>query len=151
MIAEGQAIVRACLRRNRPGSYQIQAAINAVHADAATFEATDWNQILALYDQLLVLCPTPVVALNRAIALGEVRGPAAAIALLDDLDLDVYHLFHANRADLLRRLGRPGDAAVAHARAAELASNDAERAFLVGRLAALGSIGGEDVLISLRA
>jgi len=98
-----------------------------------------------------VLCPTPVVALNRAIALGEVRGPAAAIALLDDLDLDVYHLFHANRADLLRRLGRPGDAAVAHARAAELASNDAERAFLVGRLAALGSIGGEDVLMSLRA
>ena len=100
-----------------------------------------------------MLCPTPVVALNRAIALGEVRGPAAAIALLDDLDLDLdqYYLFHATRADLLRRLGRPGDAAVAHARAAELASNDAERAFLVGRLAALGSIGGEDVLMSLRA
>jgi RNA polymerase sigma-70 factor (ECF subfamily) len=139
MITEGQAFVRACLRRNRPGSYQIQAAINAVHADAASFEATDWNQILALYDQLLALSPTPVIALNRAIALGEVRGPAAALVLLDDLDLDAYHLFHATRADLLRRLGRHGEAAMAYARAADLATNDAERDFLVGRLAALGT------------
>jgi RNA polymerase sigma-70 factor (ECF subfamily) len=139
MITEGQAFVRACLRRNRPGPYQIQAAINAVHADAASFEATDWNQILALYDQLLALSPTPVIALNRAIALGEVRGPAAALVLLDDLDLDAYHLFHATRADLLRRLGRHGEAAMAYARAADLATNDAERDFLVGRLAALGT------------
>jgi len=141
MIQEGQAIVRACLRRNRPGPYQIQAAINAVHADAASFEATDWNQILALYDQLLALSPTPVVALNRAIALGEVRGPATALALLDDLDFDLdgYHLFHSARADLLRRLGRRGDATKAFARAADLATSDAERAFLAGRLAALGT------------
>ena len=134
LIAEGQAIVRACLRRNRPGPYQIQAAINAVHADAASIEATDWNQILALYDQLLATSPTPVVALNRAIALGEVRGPLAALALLDHLDLDEYHLFHAARADLLRRLGRSSDAADAYARAARLATSDAERAFLFGRL-----------------
>jgi RNA polymerase sigma-70 factor (ECF subfamily) len=149
-IAEGQAIVRACLRRNRPGPYQIQAAINAVHAHAASFEATDWNQILALYDQLLGLSATPVVALNRAIALGEVRGPAAALALIEDLasDLEEYHLFHATRADLLRRLGRPGNAAVAYRRAADLATNDAERAFLVARLAALGSIDSEDVFVS---
>ena len=98
--------MRACLRRNQPGPYQIQAAINAVHADADSFAATDWGQILALYDQLLAMTPTPVVAMNRAIALGEVRGPAAALDVLDGLDLDEYHLFHAARADLLRRLGR---------------------------------------------
>ena len=143
MIEEGQTLVRACLRRNQPGPYQIQAAINAVHADATSVEDTDWSQILALYDQLLAIAPTPVVALNRAIALGEVRGPLAALALLDDLDLDSYHLFHATRADLLRRLGRSGDAARAYARAADLAPTDAERAFLVGRLEALGSIGGD--------
>jgi RNA polymerase sigma-70 factor (ECF subfamily) len=138
MIEDGQALVRGCLRRNRPGPYQVQAAINAVHANAASFEATDWNQVLALYDQLLTLSPTPVVVLNRAIAVGEVRGPAAALALLEDLDLDDYHLFHAARADLLRRLGRPADAAVAYARAAALAPSDAERAFLFGRLDELG-------------
>lgn len=143
MIEEGQAIVRACIRRNRPGPYQIQAAINAVHADAASIEATDWSQILALYDQLLAVAPTPVVALNRAIALGEVRGLHAALVLLDDLDLDDYHLFHAARADLLRRLGRPTDAARAYARAADLAPNDAERAFLLGRLDELGPPGSE--------
>ena len=143
MIDEGQAIVRACLRRNRPGPYQIQAAINAVHADAASMEATDWSQILALYDQLLAISPTPVVALNRAIALGEVRGPHAALALLDDLDLDDYHLFHAARADLLRRLGRPTDAARAYARAADLAPSDAERAFLFGRLDEVGPSANE--------
>ena len=134
MIEEGQAIVRACLRRNRPGPYQIQAAINAVHADAASIEETDWSQILALYDQLLAVSPTPVVALNRAIAVAEVRGPHAGLALLDDLHLDDYHLFHAARADLLRRLGRPTDAARAYARAADLAPSEAERAFLFGRL-----------------
>jgi RNA polymerase sigma-70 factor (ECF subfamily) len=141
LIDEGQAIVRACLRRNRPGPYQIQAAISAVHADAASIGSTDWDQILALYDQLLALSPTPVVALNRAIALGEVRGPAAALALVDDLDLDGYHLFHATRADLLRRLGRTDEAARAYARAAGLAPADAERAFLEGRLAAIRSPG----------
>src|SRR5207244_7626621 len=94
------------LRTNRPGPYQLQAAINAVHADAATFAVTDWPQIVALYDQLLAISPTPVVALNRAIAVGEVRGPAAALELVDELDLDGYHAFHATRADLLARLGR---------------------------------------------
>jgi RNA polymerase sigma-70 factor (ECF subfamily) len=138
LIEEGQAIVRACLRRNRPGPYQIQAAINAVHADARSFQATDWSQILELYDQLLAVAPTPVVALNRAIAVAEVRGPHAALALLNDLDLDDYHLFHAARADLLRRLGRPTDAASAYARAADLAPSGAERAFLFGRLDEVG-------------
>ena len=143
MIQEGQAIVRACLRRNRAGPYQIQAAINAVHADAASIEATEWSQVLTLYDQLLAISPTPVVALNRAIAVGEVQGPRAALALLDDLDLADYHLFHAARADLLRRLGRPADAARAYARAADLAPSDAERAFLFGRLDEVGRRGSE--------
>src|SRR5207253_4478129 len=115
----------------------------AVHADAASFEATDWSQVLALYEQLLALSPTPVVALNRAIALAEVRGPDAALALLDDLDLEDYHLFHAARADLLRRLGRATDAARAYARAADLALSDAERAFLFGRLDEMGSGAGQ--------
>src|SRR5207302_8750360 len=106
MIDEGLAIVRRCLRRNQVGPYQLQAAINAVHADAATFEETDWSQIVALYDQLLEVAPTPVVALNRAIAIGEVHGPAAALTLVNELDLDNYHPFHATRADLLRRLSR---------------------------------------------
>jgi RNA polymerase sigma-70 factor (ECF subfamily) len=143
MIEESQAIVRACLRRNRPGPYQIQAAISAVHADSASIEATDWSQILALYDLLLEVSPTPVVALNRAIAVGEVQGPHAALALLDALDLDEYHLFHAARADLLRRLGRLGDAAKAYARAADLAPSDAERAFLLGRRDEVGPTGSE--------
>jgi RNA polymerase sigma-70 factor, ECF subfamily len=93
LIQEGQAIVRRCLRRNQPGAYQLQAAINAVHADAPTVEQTDWPQIVALYDQLLAVAPTPVVALNRAIAIGEVKGPAAALALVDELDLDSYYPF----------------------------------------------------------
>jgi RNA polymerase sigma-70 factor (ECF subfamily) len=130
LIEEGQAIVRQCLRRNQPGAYQLQAAINAVHADATTLEQTDWLQIVALYDQLLAVAPTPVVALNRAIAVGEVRGAAAALALVDELDLDNYHPFHATRADLLRRLGRNGEAAAAYERAAALAPTDAERDFL---------------------
>jgi RNA polymerase sigma-70 factor (ECF subfamily) len=130
LIEEGQAIVRQCLRRNQPGAYQLQAAINAVHADATTLEQTDWSQIVALYDQLLALAPTPVVALNRAIAIGEVHGASAALALVDELDLDNYHPFHATRADLLRRLGRNGEAAAVYERAAALASTDAERDFL---------------------
>jgi RNA polymerase sigma-70 factor (ECF subfamily) len=129
-IEEGQAIVRRCLRRNRPGAYQIQAAINAVHADAATAGQTDWPQIVALYDQLLAVAPTPVVALNRAIAVGEVQGPAAALALVDELDLDGYHPFHATRADLLARLGRNHEATAAYGRAAAVAPTDAERDFL---------------------
>jgi RNA polymerase sigma-70 factor (ECF subfamily) len=130
LIEEGLSIVRRCLRRNQPGPYQLQAAINAVHADAATFEETDWMQILALYDQLLVVAPTPVVALNRAIAIGEVHGPAAALALVDDLDLDGYYAFHATRADLLSRLDRHEEAAAAYGRAASMAPTQPERNFL---------------------
>jgi len=132
-IAEGQAIVRRCLRRNQPGPYQLQAAVNAVHSDAPAAAATDWRQILALYDQLLALAPTPVVALNRAVAVAEVEGPEAALALVDGLDLDGYHLFHAIRADLLRRLGRDGEAALAYDAAIARAQNAAELAFLEGR------------------
>jgi RNA polymerase sigma-70 factor (ECF subfamily) len=130
LIAEGQSIVRASLRRNEPGPYQIQAAINAVHSDALTAAATDWRQILELYDQLLVLSPTPVVALNRAVALAEVAGPEAALAALVDIDLENYHLLHAVRADLLHRLGRDSEAAVADERAIALTTNAAERDFL---------------------
>jgi RNA polymerase sigma-70 factor, ECF subfamily len=141
LIEEGQAIVRRCLSRNQPGAYQLQAAISAVHADAATVEQTDWSQIVALYDQLLAVAPTPVVALNRAIAIGEVRGPTAALALVDELDLDNYHPFHATRADLLRRLGRDNEAVAAYERAAALAPTDAERTFL--SLGGRGARGGQ--------
>ena len=130
LIEEGHGIVRSCLRRNRPGAYQLQAAINAVHADAATFEQTDWSQIVALYGQLLAVSPTPVVALNRAIAIGEVQGAAAALGLVDELDLGTYQPFHAARADLLRRLGRNSEAAAAYERAADMAPTNAERGFL---------------------
>jgi RNA polymerase sigma-70 factor (ECF subfamily) len=130
LIEEGHAIVRRCLRRDQPGPYQVQAAINAVHADSATFEETDWSQIVALYDRLLALAPTPVVALNRAIAIGEVDGPATALALVDELDLESYYPFHATRADLLQRLGREREAATEYQRAAALAPADAERDFL---------------------
>ncbi|MEU6091934.1 RNA polymerase sigma factor [Streptomyces sp. NPDC047085] len=137
LIAEGQDLVRRCLRRDRPGPYQIQAAINAVHSDAPTGAATDWDQILRLYDQLTVFAPTPVVALNRAVAVAEVEGPAAALDLVDALDLPRYHVLHAVRADLLRRLDRPAEAAAEYTRAAELAESDAERAYLEGRRQAL--------------
>jgi RNA polymerase sigma-70 factor, ECF subfamily len=130
LVDEGQALVRACLRRNQPGPYQVQAAISAVHSDAATAADTDWRQILALYDQLLVISPTPVVALNRAVALAEVDGPGAALAVVETLELDNYHLFHSTRADLLRRLDRHGDAADAYRAASALTTNAAERAFL---------------------
>ncbi|HEV3397713.1 MAG TPA: DUF6596 domain-containing protein, partial [Actinomycetes bacterium] len=132
-IAEGQALVRRCLRRNQPGPYQVQAAINAVHSAAPTAAATDWRQILALYDQLLALAPGPVVALNRAVAVAEVEGPAAALTLVDELELDGYHLFHATRADLLRRLGRDAEAAQAYDDAIARTRNTAERAFLESR------------------
>ena len=108
-----------------------------MHADAPTLEETDWSQIVALYDQLLAVAPTPVVALNRAIAIGEVQGAAAALALVDELHLDKYHPFHATRADLLRRLGRSSEAAAAYERAATMAPTDAERDFL--RLGGRGS------------
>jgi RNA polymerase sigma-70 factor, ECF subfamily len=133
LVAEGQALVRRCLRRNEPGPYQIQAAINAVHGDAATAADTDWRQILALYDQLFAITPGPIVALNRAVALAEVEGPAAALALVDELPLGRYYLFHAVRADLLRRLGREADAARAYDQAIARAENAAERSFLETR------------------
>jgi RNA polymerase sigma-70 factor, ECF subfamily len=139
LIAEGQDLVRACLRRNRPGPYQIQAAINAVHADAAVAADTDWGQIVTLYDMLLAHAPTPVVALNRAVAVAEVDGPAAGLAAAADLGdrLDGYQPFHAIRADLLARLDRPAEAADAYRTAVALTDNAAERAFLRRRLAEL--------------
>ena len=130
LIEDGQAIVRRYRRHSPPGQYLLQAAINAVHADALTVQQTDWLQIVALYDQLLTVSPTPVVALNRAIAIGEVQGPAAALRLVDELDLGDYYPFHATRADLLRRLGRADEAAAAYERAAALAPTKAERDFL---------------------
>jgi RNA polymerase sigma-70 factor, ECF subfamily len=130
LIAEGQSIVRQCLRRDQPGPYQIQAAINAVHSDAGTAAATDWQQILQLYDQLLALAPGPVAALNRAIVVAEIQGPGAALDLVDGLDLGGYHLFHAVRADLLRRLGRSAEAAAEYDAAIARTQNAAERDFL---------------------
>ncbi|HET9261535.1 MAG TPA: RNA polymerase sigma factor [Vicinamibacterales bacterium] len=130
LIAEGHALVRRCLRRNLPGPYQIQAAINAVHGDAPSPEATDWSQILTLYDQLLALAPSPVVALHRAVAVAEVDGPGAALALVDDLRLDHYYLWHAIRAELLRRMGREDEAVLAYDAAIARVGNAAERDFL---------------------
>uniref|UniRef100_UPI0005A7F98E DUF6596 domain-containing protein n=1 Tax=Streptacidiphilus anmyonensis TaxID=405782 RepID=UPI0005A7F98E len=139
LIAEGQALVRRCLRRDRPGPYQIQAAINAVHSDAPTAGATDWGQILRLYDQHLAVAPTPVVALHRAVALAQVAGPAVALAEVDGLaaQLDGYHLLHALRADLLTRLDRPAEAARALERALARTRNPAERDRLRSRLRGL--------------
>ncbi len=133
LMAEGRAIVVACLQRGRPGRYQVLAAINAVHSDAATPAATDWRQILHLYDQLATVDPSPVVALNRAVAVAEVEGPGAGLDLVDGVGLDRYYLFHAVRADLLRRLGRPAEAAAAYDAALALTDNGAERAFLEER------------------
>jgi RNA polymerase sigma-70 factor (ECF subfamily) len=127
LIDEGHALVRSCLRQNMPGAYQIQAAIAAVHADAPNAADTDWSQIVRLYDQLLALTPTPVVALNRAIAVAELDGPAPALALVDPLDLDDYHLYHATRADLLERLGRVEEADAAYEAALALTTNPVER------------------------
>src|SRR5262245_49572757 len=130
LIAEGQRIVRRCLRRNQPGPYQIQAAINAVHSDAATAADTDWRQILQLYDQLSAIAPSPIVALNRAVAVAEVAGPHAALTLVDRLDLDRYYLFHSIRADFLQRLGRNEEAALAYDAAIVRCENATERDFL---------------------
>jgi RNA polymerase sigma-70 factor (ECF subfamily) len=137
LAAEGRAIVSACLRRGLPGPYQVQAAINAVHSEAGSTADTEWGQILANYDLLLALVPTPIVALNRAVALAEVEGPAAALEVVDALDLDRYHLFHATRADLLVRLDRPDEAVAAYSTAIDLATNATERRFLTRRRDAL--------------
>ena len=134
LIREGQALVRRCLARNQPGPYQIQAAINAVHSDAREAADTDWRQILMLYDQLMAVAPTPVAALNRAVAVAEVEGPHVALTIVDGLDLERYYLFHAIRADLLRRLGRSSEAARAYDAAIERCDNTAERDFLQRRL-----------------
>ncbi|MEP6650907.1 MAG: sigma-70 family RNA polymerase sigma factor [Lapillicoccus sp.] len=142
LVAEGHELVRACLRRGRRGPYQIQAAINAVHTDAVRAEVTDWRQIVALYDQLYALTPTPVVALNRAVAVAERDGPAAGLAALEAVDgLEGYHAYQASRADVLRRAGRHDEAADAYRVAVELSTNPAERAYLTGRLAELMSPG----------
>ena len=133
-IAEGHAIVRACIRRDRPGPYQLMAAIAAVHDAAPSVTATDWAQVLALYDHLLVLRPDPVVRLNRVVAVAELNGPAAGIAELSGLAaaLDGYQPFHATRAELLRRLGDPA-AGGAYDRAIALTGNAVERRYLEGR------------------
>ncbi len=133
-IAEGQRLVQACILKNRPGPYQLQAAINAVHSDAADAAATDWKQILQLYDHLVAIAPSPVVMLNRAVALAEVRGPEAALVTLTDLALDDYHLLHAVRADLLARMGRRAEASASYALAIARTENAVERAFLERKL-----------------
>jgi RNA polymerase sigma factor (sigma-70 family) len=137
LITEGQDLVRRCLRRDQPGPYQLQAAMNAVHSDAPTAADTDWRQLVQLYNHLATLDPSPVVALNRAVAIGEVEGPAAALTLVDDLDLGGYYLFHAIRAELLKRLDRREEAAAAYRAALDLTENAAEREFLQRSLAAL--------------
>jgi len=140
LIAEGHDLVRACLRRNRPGPYQIQAAIAAVHADAADARSTDWVQIVALYDQLYEIAPNPIVGLNRAVAVAELAGPDAGLAALADRAterLESYQPYHAARADLFARAGRPADAVTAYDRAIELTANPAEAAFLRRRRAAV--------------
>jgi len=136
MIGEGHAIVRACIRRGQPGPFQLQAAIQAVHCNADSFEATDWPQIVALYDHLFSVLPTPVVALNRAIAIAEIDGPGAALTTLDAIapDLDNYHLIHAARGTMLRRIGRRDAAQAAFERAAHLAATEADRRFLAQQL-----------------
>jgi RNA polymerase sigma-70 factor (ECF subfamily) len=145
-IAEGIALVVSALRGGRPGRFALQAAIAAVHAEAPGYADTDWPEILGLYDELLRAWPSPVVALNRAVALAEVAGPAAGLAEIAALEkrdarLAGYHYMPAARADLLRRAGRPAEAAAAYAQALALAGNEAERAFLSGRLAELGEPG----------
>jgi RNA polymerase sigma-70 factor, ECF subfamily len=133
MIARGHAMVTSLIRRNQPGPYQLQAAINAVHTDAPSAIDTDWELILELYDQLLAVAPTPIVALNRAVALAEVQGASDGLAAVDGLDLDDYFLFHSTRAELLRRLGRDAEAADAYDRALGLVANAAESRFLEQR------------------
>ncbi|MGZ3487744.1 MAG: RNA polymerase sigma factor, partial [Isosphaeraceae bacterium] len=134
LIEEGLELVRRCLRINTPGPYQVQAAIQAVHSDAVRAEDTDWWQILQLYNQLEAMAPSPVVELNRAVAVAEFEGPDAALSLIEGLDLDGYYLYHSVRADLLRRRGRHTEAARAYERAISLTDNAREREFLNGRL-----------------
>jgi RNA polymerase sigma-70 factor (ECF subfamily) len=140
LIAEGHGLVRACVRRNQPGPFQLQASIAAVHAAATTADATDWPQIVSQYDQLLAMQPTPVVALNRAVAVAELEDAAAGLAALDELDqtvLDGYQPLHATRADLLVRAGRHRAAIEAYDRALELTTNEVERTFLEAQRAAV--------------
>jgi RNA polymerase sigma-70 factor, ECF subfamily len=136
-LDEARALLRDCQAANRPGPYQLQAAINAVHSDATDAAATDWRQILVLYDQLYALNPTPIVALNRAVVIAEIAGPAHALELVESLELGAYHLFHAVRADLLRRLDRTADAAAAYQAAIARCGNARERDFLSRRLSEL--------------
>ncbi|WP_433033064.1 RNA polymerase sigma factor [Actinomycetospora sp. CA-053990] len=135
MIDEGLDLVRRCLRRDRPGPYQVQAAINAVHASAPDTASTDWRQVVALHDQLLALTPSPTVALNRAVALAETEGPTAALEIVDALAerLERYHLLHAVRADLLRRLGRDDEADRALEAALARTDDPDDRALLAAR------------------
>lgn len=133
LIEEGHTLVRQCLAANRPGRYQVLAAINAVHTDAPTAAATDWSQVVALYDQLVRIDPSPIVALNRAVALAELDGPEVALAEVDRLPLETYHAWHATRAELLRRLGRSADAGAAYDAALAVCDNTAERAYLARR------------------
>jgi RNA polymerase sigma-70 factor (ECF subfamily) len=132
-IGEGLRLVRECLAVNRPGVYQLQAAVNAVHATARTADDTDWSQIAALYARLYAISPNPVVALNRAVALSELDGPAVGLAEVDRLDLAAYHPWHVTRAELLRRLDRPADARAAYDAALALIDNPAEAAYLTRR------------------
>jgi RNA polymerase sigma-70 factor, ECF subfamily len=130
LVVEGHALVRECLAVNRPGRYQLLAAINAVHTDAPTSADTDWSQVVALYDQLARVDPSPIVALNRAVAVAELDGPSVGLALVDRLPLDAYHPWHAVRADLLSRLGRSAEAKEAYGAAIGATQNVAERAYL---------------------
>jgi RNA polymerase sigma-70 factor, ECF subfamily len=136
LIAEGHTLVRECVRRNRPGPYQLQAAISAVHTSAANVQTTDWKSIVHLYDQLLSIAPNPIVTLNRAVAVAEIHGPEAALPLVENCDLDSYYLYHAIRADLLRRAGRRTEALDAYDRAIARSENSTEREFLIRRKAA---------------
>ena len=136
---EGRALMRICLTRNRPGTYQLQAAINAVHGSAPSAAHTDWRQILELYDQLMSIAPSAVVALNRAVAVAEVHGVGHALQLVDAIDLPKYHLYHAVRADLLRRIGRTADAASAYRLALDNCQSKKERDFLMRQCQSLSS------------
>jgi len=133
LVAEGHDLVRECLAVDRPGRYQVLAAINAVHTDAAAAADTDWSQVVALYDRLARIDPSPIVALNRAVAVAELDGPGVALALVDRLPLSGYHPWHATRADLLRRLGRSAEARRAYDAAIAATQNSAERAYLSRR------------------
>jgi RNA polymerase sigma-70 factor (ECF subfamily) len=139
LIDEGHALVRECLETNRPGHYQLLAAINAVHTDAPTAADTDWAQVATLYTQLYAVSPTPVVALNRAVAVAELDGPEVALAEVDRLGLTSYHAWHATRADLLRRLGRSTEARAAYDAAIATTANEAERAYLSRRRGTLAT------------